>query len=212
MQLIANENVPRLTVEALRAAGHDILWARTDMAGSRDEEVLSRAQAEGRIVLTHDKDFGDLVFHQGQKASHGIVLFRIPMTSPAEVARIVVSVLARWTTGAAVRMQSNGDSYYAAGFDNNNYSTADGSEKCRIWKYVNHAPTSLAVDAGCHIAAGDTLRLEVRGTTLRLYQNGVLKLTAIDASLTGGGPGFEFAHDVDGSRVLDDWAGADLPP
>jgi hypothetical protein len=126
--------------------------------------------------------------------------------------QVSVSVLARWMAGAAVRMQSNADTYYAAGFDNNNYSISDGANKCRIWKYLNHVPSSLAVDSSCHVAAGDTLRLEARGSTLRFYQNGALRLTATDTSLSGGSPGFEFAHDVDGSPVLDDWAGADLPP
>jgi predicted nuclease of predicted toxin-antitoxin system len=77
MHLLANENVPRPTVEALRAAGHDVIWARTDIPGSSDEEILSRAQADGRVLLMHDKDFGELAYHAGLPASCGIILIRL---------------------------------------------------------------------------------------------------------------------------------------
>ncbi len=49
MLLLANENVPRLTVEALRAAGHDTIWARVDMAGSSDEDVVSGLRLKGEF-------------------------------------------------------------------------------------------------------------------------------------------------------------------
>lgn len=93
MQLLANENVPRLTVEALRAAGHDLVWARTDMPGSSDETVLARAQAEGRILVTHDKDFGDLAFHVGLPATCGIILIRLGHLAPDVVAQRSVAII-----------------------------------------------------------------------------------------------------------------------
>lgn len=93
MKLLANENVPRLTVEALRVAGHDLIWARTEMPGSRDEEVLSRAQAEGRILLTHDKDFGDLAYHAGLPATCGIILVRLGKLPPDVIMNRTVQVI-----------------------------------------------------------------------------------------------------------------------
>jgi predicted nuclease of predicted toxin-antitoxin system len=57
VRLLADENFPKPVVEALRAEGHDILWARTDHAGARDVVLLDLAEAEARIVLTLDKDF-----------------------------------------------------------------------------------------------------------------------------------------------------------
>ena len=96
MRLLANENVPRLTVEALRAGGHDLIWVRTDMAGSSDDEVLARAMAEGRILLTHDKDFGDLAFHTGLPATCGIILVRLAGLDPdAVVERTVEAINSR---------------------------------------------------------------------------------------------------------------------
>jgi len=50
MRLLADENFPKLIVEALRARGHDVLWARTDLAGMSDIALLDLAEANGRIV------------------------------------------------------------------------------------------------------------------------------------------------------------------
>ena len=87
---------------------------------------------------------------------------------------------------------------------------SNGTEKCRIWKYTNHVPSSLAVDPGCHVKAGDTLRLEMKGSTLQFYLNGVVRLTATDTAWTAGNPGYEFVHNVNGSPVLDNWGGGNL--
>jgi hypothetical protein len=51
MRFLANENFPRLAVEALQAQGHDVLWMRTAAPGERDPSVLARAQAEQRIPV-----------------------------------------------------------------------------------------------------------------------------------------------------------------
>lgn len=57
-RLLADENVPGRLVESLRGRGHDVRWARTDARGSPDQDLLALAQAEARVVLTMDKDFG----------------------------------------------------------------------------------------------------------------------------------------------------------
>ncbi len=57
-RILANENVPEETVEALRYLGHDVIWMRTYAPGTADEIVLAQAQEENRIVMTFDKDFG----------------------------------------------------------------------------------------------------------------------------------------------------------
>jgi hypothetical protein len=41
--LLANENFPRIAVEALRARGHDVAWVRTEIPGASDEELIHRA-------------------------------------------------------------------------------------------------------------------------------------------------------------------------
>lgn len=93
MRLPANENFPGDAVEALREHGHDVLWVRTDCPGISDGEVLSRAQTEDRILLTFDKDFGELAFRHGLPSSAGVILFRIVPRSPGWIAKISVAAL-----------------------------------------------------------------------------------------------------------------------
>ena len=93
MRILANENFPGPAVEALRGKGHDVLWARTDMPGAQDETVLKRAQAEGRLLVTLDKDFGELAFRWGLPATCGVVLFRVSLPGPEAATRRIVEVL-----------------------------------------------------------------------------------------------------------------------
>jgi predicted nuclease of predicted toxin-antitoxin system len=94
MRLLANENVPGPVVVALRAAGHDVAWIRDDAPRLPDSDVLSRAGQQGRLLLTLDKDYGDLVFRQSLPAPWGIVLVRFHPPSPEALALRVVAALA----------------------------------------------------------------------------------------------------------------------
>ncbi|MBI3361521.1 MAG: DUF5615 family PIN-like protein [Chloroflexi bacterium] len=94
MRLLANENFPGDAVAALREAGHDVAWARIDAPGLDDQAVLARAQAEDRLLVTFDKDFGELAFRTRLPATSGIILFRISAPSPEVVARVAVQALA----------------------------------------------------------------------------------------------------------------------
>jgi predicted nuclease of predicted toxin-antitoxin system len=94
MRLCANENIPEDCVLRLRGSGHDVVWIREAAPGSSDREVLIRALEEDRLLITFDKDFGELVFHRGAKASRGVILFRISQPSSAAVGERVTAVLA----------------------------------------------------------------------------------------------------------------------
>ena len=74
-----------------------MLWIREIAPGISDLTVLSRAQTEGRLLLTFDKDFGELVYRLGVDASAGVVLFRIPQPSAAVVADRICAILATRT-------------------------------------------------------------------------------------------------------------------
>ena len=94
MRFLANENVPLVVVTALREDGHDTAWVREDAAGSTDDQVLDRAVKEERILLTFDKDFGELVFVRRVKGTQGVVLFRGLGASPEETATFVRTAIA----------------------------------------------------------------------------------------------------------------------
>ncbi|MGH2354134.1 MAG: DUF5615 family PIN-like protein [Chloroflexota bacterium] len=93
MRLLANENFPGDAVAALRARGHDVAWVHADAPGSQDDDVLARASAEGRVLVTFDKDFGELALRAGLPASSGVVLFRISRPSSEYVVQTIVSAL-----------------------------------------------------------------------------------------------------------------------
>jgi predicted nuclease of predicted toxin-antitoxin system len=94
MRILADENFPLVAVEALQKQGHDVIWIRTDAPGSIDRVILARAQAENLVIVTFDKDFGELAFRFNLPALNGIILFRITPSSPERIAEVVVAVLA----------------------------------------------------------------------------------------------------------------------
>jgi predicted nuclease of predicted toxin-antitoxin system len=79
LRFLADENFPRAAVAALEAAGHDIVWVRLAAPGAAD--VLAAAARESRILLTFDKDFGELAARSALPPGCGVVLFRVPAPS-----------------------------------------------------------------------------------------------------------------------------------
>ena len=70
---IADECVAASLVASVRAAGHDVLYVAEVAAGFGDADVIALAMREKRLLLTEDKDFGDLVVRRGH-AVPGVVL------------------------------------------------------------------------------------------------------------------------------------------
>jgi predicted nuclease of predicted toxin-antitoxin system len=96
MRLLADENFPRPSVEALRQDGHDIVWVRTDCPASTDTALLARAEAEGRLVLTLDKDFWQLALQRKRPLRRsGVILFRVHPAVPATLTPLVRRVLSQ---------------------------------------------------------------------------------------------------------------------
>jgi len=60
----------------LRESGHDVVYMSEVAPRTADREVLNLAARENRLLLTEDKDFGDLVFRQARSVP-GLVLVRI---------------------------------------------------------------------------------------------------------------------------------------
>jgi predicted nuclease of predicted toxin-antitoxin system len=76
MMLLADESVALGIIERLRADGHSVAAIREACPGVADTQVLGEADRAAAVLLTEDKDFGELVYRQG--ASHrGVVLIRL---------------------------------------------------------------------------------------------------------------------------------------
>lgn len=93
MRLLADEGVDFPIVKHLRHEGHDVLSILEMDPGIEDNKVLSHAADEDRIVLTSDKDFGDLVIHQDSRVS-GVILLRLAGLSPTQKAQLVTDIIA----------------------------------------------------------------------------------------------------------------------
>ena len=76
MKFLADECCDSSLVAQLREEGHNVSYVAEEKAGATDDTILSDAYKEGRILLTEDKDFGELVFRL-KKPCHGIILIRI---------------------------------------------------------------------------------------------------------------------------------------
>ena len=93
MKVLADEGVDRPIVERLRQSGHQIWYVAEMEPGIADEVVLGLANQEEAVLLTADKDFGELVFRQ-ERMTKGVILIRLAGISPVRKAGIVVSALA----------------------------------------------------------------------------------------------------------------------
>lgn len=88
MKFLADESMDRQVVDQLRMDGHEV-WYVTEMEpGISDDTVLERAKQELAILLTADKDFGELVFRQ-KRIAMGVILTRLSGLSPWQKAEIV---------------------------------------------------------------------------------------------------------------------------
>ena len=92
MKLIVDVGVGMAVEEALHEMGHDVLSVRDIDARMPDRKILQLAAAEDRLLITMDKDFGDLAVREG--AAHaGVLLLRLEEATADEKARVVRQIL-----------------------------------------------------------------------------------------------------------------------
>ncbi|MCD6554624.1 MAG: DUF5615 family PIN-like protein [Anaerolineae bacterium] len=96
MRFITDENVARLVIENLQAIGHDVQDVRdAGLAGTEDDEIIALAVRDRRIIITHDKDFGQILGYP-LKEHAGVMLIRLrrptPINSWHALERVLASV------------------------------------------------------------------------------------------------------------------------
>ncbi len=75
MRFLADENVEKTIVDLLRQRGFDVRFIAEEIRSVDDDDLLALAHQEQRILITNDKDFGELAFHQ-KRLHTGIFLLR----------------------------------------------------------------------------------------------------------------------------------------
>ena len=95
MKFLADMGISPRAVEHLRTLGHDAIHLHElGLDRMADTDILAKARAESRVVLTHDLDFGDLLA-ASQAVLPSVVLFRLPDMRPGSVIRHLDNILAQ---------------------------------------------------------------------------------------------------------------------
>ncbi len=93
MKIVADEGIERSVVLKLRAEEHQVIHIAEIAPGSIDTRVLELASQEEALLITYDKDFGDLIFYR-RYHNHGVMLLRLPDSlSSSEKVGVVVDVI-----------------------------------------------------------------------------------------------------------------------
>jgi predicted nuclease of predicted toxin-antitoxin system len=95
VRFLADESCDAAVVRALLGAGHDVSSVSDTMRGAADRSVLDTALRERRVLLTEDKDFGELVF-AARAPTIGVVLLRYPSTARERLSWKVVDFVSTW--------------------------------------------------------------------------------------------------------------------
>jgi predicted nuclease of predicted toxin-antitoxin system len=73
MDFLANENFPLASIQLLRRAGHLIVSIIQEAPGSKDQDILARAHAENLVIITFDRDYGEMIFRHKAAPPAGVV-------------------------------------------------------------------------------------------------------------------------------------------
>jgi predicted nuclease of predicted toxin-antitoxin system len=96
MRFIVDECTGPVVAQWLRSLGHDVFSVFDEARGSEDDWILQKAFDEERVLVTCDKDFGDLVYRDGL-AHKGIILLRTVVQEPASLITLLSRVLANYS-------------------------------------------------------------------------------------------------------------------
>ena len=94
MKFVADENIERPIILFLRSEGYDVFSVAESCVGITDEEILRMSNQEDRILLTNDKDFGELIFHQ-KRVTSGILLIRSSIDKSETKLKLVRQILTK---------------------------------------------------------------------------------------------------------------------
>ncbi|MBX3398100.1 MAG: DUF5615 family PIN-like protein [Gemmataceae bacterium] len=102
MKVLVDVSAGLRIAEALRSSGHDVVSVRDVDPRMSDRDILDWATRDGRLIVTMDKDFGELVHRSGQSHS-GVLLLRLDTMGSEEKVRVVNAIFANFATELAAR-------------------------------------------------------------------------------------------------------------
>jgi len=93
MLWLADEKIPGHAIEFLRQCGEDVVVVVEVDPGIPDRKVIDLAREQHRILLTFDRDHGDLVFNRKVRPPHAIVYFRFYPPDPETLERTLTGLI-----------------------------------------------------------------------------------------------------------------------
>ena len=100
--LLLDEKLPRSTARLLTQAGHDVALVVDACPAAPDEAVLAQARGDGRVLVSFDADFGDLVYRRGHEPPLALVYLRLHPIDGEAAAALVLQALAEPIAGQFV--------------------------------------------------------------------------------------------------------------
>jgi len=93
MRFLANENFPLVSIELLRENGFEVASIRELFPGISDISVIRLAQEQNTIILTFDKDYGEILFSNKIAEPPSIIFFRYKGNDPLFAGNVLLSVI-----------------------------------------------------------------------------------------------------------------------
>lgn len=94
MRFLVDENLGKRFSDILNTHKYSALFVGDTIRNAPDEEILVFAEKENRIIITDDKDFGELVFRL-KKSTKGVILLRLLTTDPEKLFKLAESALGK---------------------------------------------------------------------------------------------------------------------
>jgi len=93
MKWLADENIPAHAIAFLRARGEDVVAVREIAPAMPDDQVVALARAQGRMLLSFDRDHGDIIFKRGVASPPAVIFLRLYPPDPAALERILAGLI-----------------------------------------------------------------------------------------------------------------------
>lgn len=91
--LLANENFPYKSIYYLKEKGYDVLSIGMDNPSILDSEIMAIAINEERMIMTFDRDYGELIFRHNYRPEQGVIYLRLDNYQPHEPGIIIEEII-----------------------------------------------------------------------------------------------------------------------
>jgi predicted nuclease of predicted toxin-antitoxin system len=98
MKFLANENFPFPSIKALRNKGFHVKSISDESPGIPDRLVIEAAQAEDLVILTFDRDYGELIVRYGLQNPPSVIYFRMKGETPDAAANLLITLIEQGIT------------------------------------------------------------------------------------------------------------------